>query len=650
MPKPPRGNPKRKSARADAKEGEASKKRAPKRKASPSAERPPARAPKPQRPRSKATASAGPVPAARPKKRAAPKARARRDLPAAPALAPFSAAAEERVGMDVPAAPERFALAVGETVPPPPPREESPVTEPPPPTPPPPPPTPPPSPPTPPAPAAPEVAPKKPAPPPPQMPVGFDEEGFFPISEADLPGERRPIGPEADGDEFVPIAEVIEDLPREAPEGWTPRQVLEAVRLGEMHVAAFGKFTDLEIVGLAGETGYRVAQDERRPDLVYRLLNRPPDAVAPETYLAEGLLEMLPDGYGFLRRAETGYVPHPFDAYVPGNLVRRFGLLPGHWVSGTARKPRQGEKYPALLEVEEVNHSDPAELAGQVPFERLTVTHPDRRYLLETSPDEVAMRIVDLFCPLGRGQRALIVSPPRAGKTILLQKMADSLARNHPETDIIVLLVDERPEEVTNMRRSVRGEVIASTFDYPAHRHIRVAELVMEKVKRMVAAGHHVVLLLDSLTRLGRAYNNESGGTGRLLTGGLEASALTKPKRFFGAARHIEHGGSLTIVATALVDTGSRLDQVIFEEFKGTGNSEIVLSRDLANQRIWPAIDLPRSGTRREELLLHPDEHKRVVALRRGMQDEDAADVMTDILERMAKYSTNAEFLMHVDL
>ncbi len=261
-----------------------------------------------------------------------------------------------------------------------------------------------------------------------------------------------------------------------------------------------------------------------------------------------------------------------------------------------------------MVEVTEVNHEEPPALEKIVPFDKLTVTHPDRRLLLETTPEEVSMRLMDLFCPLGRGQRGLIVSPPRAGKTILMTNIADSIARNSPEVEIVVLLLDERPEEVTNMRRSVRGEVIGSTFDQPPHRHIRLAELVMEKVKRMVEFGRHVVLLLDSLTRLGRAYNNESGGTGRLLTGGLEASALTKPKRFFGAARNIEHGGSLTIVATALVDTGSRLDQVIFEEFKGSGNMEVVLSRELANQRLWPAIDIPKSGTRKEELLLHPEE------------------------------------------
>jgi transcription termination factor Rho len=475
----------------------------------------------------------------------------------------------------------------------------------------------------------------------------FDEEGFVPLAE-----RERGDGGDPDAEEtaeFVPIAEAPGTEPaREAPAGASAMQVLDLVRRGELHVAALAPIPDAEIAAVASRLGYSVVPGERRADLLSRLLNHPPDALRVETYAVEGLLELLPDGYGFLRRPETGYVADPSDPYVPGGLARRFGLQVGHWVSGTARRARPGERYPALLEIDEVNHEDPADVRDVVPFERLTVTHPDHRFLLETTQDELAMRLMDLFCPLGRGQRALIVSPPRAGKTILLQKLADSLARNSPEVEIVVLLVDERPEEVTNMRRSVRGEVIASTFDYPAHRHIRVAELVMEKVKRMVELGRHVVLLLDSLTRLGRAYNNEAGGGGRLLTGGLDSNALTKPKRFFGAARNIEHGGSLTIIATALVDTGSRLDQVIFEEFKGTGNMEIALSRDIANQRIWPAIDLARSGTRKEELLLHPEEQRRVVALRREMQGEDPAEALSDLLERMGKYATNAEFLMHV--
>ncbi|MCC7138555.1 MAG: transcription termination factor Rho [Planctomycetes bacterium] len=481
-----------------------------------------------------------------------------------------------------------------------------------------------------------------------------DEEGWEPLlgTETTPPAARGPrpaIPPLPEEDDFEPIDDEFEDdLPRTPPVGATPRQVFAAIQRGELHAAALDTLSDEQVDALAREVSLEPRPGERRAERLYRLLHHEPPPPEPVSYETEGVLETVPEGFGFLRSPEQGYYVGPFDPYVPVGVIRRFGLSAGHWVSGTARAPRPGERYPTLVHVEEVNHDDPERIASVVPFDRLVVTHPDTRYVLETEPDEVAMRVVDLFCPLGRGQRALVVSPPRAGKTILLQKIADSLARNYPETEIVVLLVDERPEEVTNMRRSVRGEVIASTFDQPPHRHVRVAELAIEKVKRMVELGRHVVMLIDSLTRLGRAYNNETGGGGRLLTGGLEASALTKPKRFFGAARNIEHGGSLTIVATALVDTGSRLDQVIFEEFKGTGNMEIVLSREIANQRIWPAIDVARSGTRREDLLLHPDEQRRVTTLRREMLEQPPEEAMLDVLERMEKHKTNAELLLRV--
>ena len=358
---------------------------------------------------------------------------------------------------------------------------------------------------------------------------------------------------------------------------------------------------------------------------------------------------MHPDGYGFLRRLERSYTQHPEDVYVSAGLIRKLGLKPGHWISGTARPSRPGEPLLALQHVDDVNHEDASALKDVTPFENLTVVYPDERFLLEVATDDYEMRVMDLFCPLGMGQRALIVSPPRAGKTVLLQKLADAVAHNSPHVDIVVLLVDERPEEVTNMRRSVRGEVIASTFDKPAANHVRVAELVMEKVKRMVEFGRDVVLLLDSITRLGRAYNNTSGPSGRILTGGLEAKALTRPKRFFGAARNIEDGGSLTIVATSLVDTGSRMDDVIFEEFKGSGNMEVVLDRDLANARIWPAINLPSSGTRNEDLLLHPEELRRVNILRKAMTGRDPQSVMENMREQMDQYGTNAELLMSLN-
>jgi transcription termination factor Rho len=318
----------------------------------------------------------------------------------------------------------------------------------------------------------------------------------------------------------------------------------------------------------------------------------------------------------------------------------------GLWITGKAHQPRPNQPLLALQSVDEINHEPPEKLKELVPFDKLTVVYPDTRIVLETTPDDIEMRVMDLFCPLGRGQRGLIVAPPRTGKTIMLQKIADAVATNSPEVEIVVLLVDERPEEVTNMSRSVRGEVVASTFDKPASNHIRVAELVMEKVKRMVEYGRHVVLLLDSITRLGRAYNNQTGGSGRILTGGLDAKALTKPKRFFGSARNVEDGGSLTIIATALVDTGSKMDEVIFEEFKGTGNMELVLSRDMANARVWPAIDVPKSATRNEDLLMHPDELRFVTQLRRGITNQDPQSVMLALREKMKETPTNAEFLL----
>jgi transcription termination factor Rho len=464
-------------------------------------------------------------------------------------------------------------------------------------------------------------------------------------------GEPPAIPPLPDDDDFVPIEEDDAAPASSAPPGATPAEVLAGVRRGDLHVSALSSLSPAALEDLARGVGVPPrGEDERENDFLYRLLQARPEAPRPKPFPAEGLLEILPDGLGFLRSPEASYAPSATDVLVPPALISSLRLLPGHWLSGPAWPPRRGERYAVLAEVEEVNHEDPDVLRRRVPFEDLTATFPDQRLLLETTPEEVSMRIMDLFCPIGRGQRGLLVSPPRAGKTIVLQKIADAVARNSPSTEIVVLLVDERPEEVTNMRRSVRGEVLASTFDQPAHRHVRLAELTMEKVKRLVELGRHVLLLIDSMTRLGRAYNNEAPTTGRLLTGGMDAKALTKPKRFFSSARNVEGGGSLTILATALVDTGSRLDQVVFEEFKGTGNMELVLSRDLANQRLWPAIDIPKSGTRNEELLLHPEEQRRVTALRRAMADEPPAEVLEDILEKMRKFKTNAEFLMNVEV
>ena len=468
-------------------------------------------------------------------------------------------------------------------------------------------------------------------------------------------GKARVIPPlPEDDDDFVPAAPSRQNGP-------TPAELLDRVRTGRAHISAMNALTDDEIYALAKAAGMEVKPRAHTSDIVFRLVNEDPAPAAPtrpaapsrrterrerESVAVKGLLELHPDGYGFLRRRERNYSQHPEDVYVAAAIARSHELKQGHWVAGQAHRPRPGQAYLALHEVDEVNHEDPDVLKTKTPFKDLTVVYPDTRLPLETGPEDVEMRVMDLFCPLGMGQRGLIVAPPRTGKTVLLTKLADAVAANSPNVDIVVLLVDERPEEVTNMRRSVRGEVVASTFDKPATNHVRVAELVMDKVRRMVEFGRDVVLLLDSITRLGRAYNNQTGGSGRILSGGLDANALSKPKRFFGSARNVEDGGSLTIIATALVDTGSKMDQVIFEEFKGTGNMEVVLSRDLSNARVWPAIDVPASGTRNEDLLLHPDELQRVIMLRRGITGQDPLTVMQALRVQLKKHSTNAQFLM----
>jgi transcription termination factor Rho len=364
-------------------------------------------------------------------------------------------------------------------------------------------------------------------------------------------------------------------------------------------------------------------------------------------------LEVLPDGFGFLRSPDYHYLSCPDDIYVSPSQIRRFGLRTGATVSGQIRPPKENERYFALLRVEAINYQDPNLLPEKVFFDDLTPLHPDKRIVMETVPDEVAMRVVDLIVPIGFGQRGLIVSPPRAGKTILLQKMAKAALTNYPDLYVFMLLIDERPEEVTDMERQVKGkncEVISSTFDEPSARHIQVADMVQEKAKRMIESGHDVVIFLDSITRLARAWNAECPSSGKILSGGMDANALQKPKRFFGAARKVEEGGSLTIIATALIDTGSRMDEVIFEEFKGTGNQEIVLDHKMVDRRIWPAIDINRSGTRREEMLLDPEEHRRVCILRRVLNDMNPPDAMELLVGRLQKTKSNAEFLMSMNM
>lgn len=365
-----------------------------------------------------------------------------------------------------------------------------------------------------------------------------------------------------------------------------------------------------------------------------------------EVLYGEGVLEILPDGFGFLRSPNYNYLPSAEDIYVSPAQIRRFDLKKGDTLCGTIRPPKDKEKYFALLKVDKINGKPPEKAKERILFENLTPLYPNERVVMETTKDKLSTRVLDLAAPIGKGQRGLIVAPPRTGKTVLLQNIANAIATNNPEIVLIVLLIDERPEEVTDMQRMVKGEVIASTFDEPPERHVQVAEMALEKARRLVEHGNDVMILLDSITRLARAYNTIQPHSGKILTGGIDANALQKPKRFFGAARNIEHGGSLTIIATALIDTGSRMDEVIFEEFKGTGNMELVLDRRLADRRTYPAIDLIKSGTRKEELLYHPNELEKIYRLREAVADLPPGDAMNLLLGRLRKTNNNVEFLL----
>jgi transcription termination factor Rho len=389
----------------------------------------------------------------------------------------------------------------------------------------------------------------------------------------------------------------------------------------------------------------------KKQDLIFRILKE--RVKANGLMFGEGTLEVLPDGFGFLRSPDYNYLPCPDDIYISPSQIRRFGLRTGAVVAGQIRPPKENERYFALLRVEAINYFEPDLLTQKVVFDDLTPLHPAERLKLETAPDELNTRVIDLITPIGKGQRGLIVAPPRTGKTVLLQKMANAIIKNHPECYVIVLLIDERPEEVTDMSRTVKGpkvEVVSSTFDEPPERHVQVSEMVIEKAKRLVEYGTDVVILLDSITRLARAYNTVSPGSGKLLSGGLDATALHKPKRFFGAARNIEEGGSLTILATALVETGSKMDEVIFEEFKGTGNMELHLERRMVDRRVYPAIDVNRSGTRKEELLRSEDELRLVYIMHKILSDMNPVEAMELLLKQLAKHKTNAEFLSSVTL
>jgi len=394
---------------------------------------------------------------------------------------------------------------------------------------------------------------------------------------------------------------------------------------------------------LANEMEVENASGLRKQDLIFAILERA--AEDEQDITSDGVLEILSDGFGFLRSSDYNYLPGPDDIYVSPAQIRRFGMRTGDTIRGTIRPPKKAERYFALLDVEEINMEDPSKAKDKILFDNLRPTYPDEQFVLESFPKEYSTRIMDLLCPIGKGQRGLIVSQPRTGKTVLLQNIAKSITKNNPEVVLLVLLIDERPEEVTDMQRTVKGEVVSSTFDEPASRHVQVAEMVIAKAKRLVEHGKDVVILLDSITRLARAYNTVVPASGKILSGGVDANALHRPKRFFGAARNVEHGGSLTIMATALVDTGSRMDDVIFEEFKGTGNMEIVLDRKIADRRIYPAIDINKSGTRKEDLLLDEATLNRVWILRKFLNPLNGVDGMQLLIEKLAKAPTNADFL-----
>ena len=435
--------------------------------------------------------------------------------------------------------------------------------------------------------------------------------------------------------------------------GRTPRQGTPEqgrVPSGEgFHIAELQKMTVKQLQKAAKEEGIMHTSGLKKQELIFQMLKM--RVTTSGAMYGEGVLEVLPDGFGFLRSPDYSYMPSPDDIYVSPSQIRRFGLRTGNLVSGLIRPPKDKEHYFALLKVEAVNYESPDAAMNLTVLEDLTPYHPTKRLLLEREAEEVDMRIVDLVTPIGQGQRGLIVAAPRTGKTILLQKIGNSVAKNHPEIELIILLIQERPEEVTDMQRNVPdAQVISSTFDEPASRHIQVANMVLEKARRQLEYGKDVVILLDSITRLARAHNTEIPHSGKILSGGVEASALQKPKRFFGSARNIENGGTLTIIATALINTGSRMDDVIYEEFKGTGNMELHLDRNLADRRIWPAIDITMSGTRKEELLLDPEELKRIQLLHRMLNDMNPIDAITALRDRLAKAQNNAEFLMSINV
>ena len=461
-----------------------------------------------------------------------------------------------------------------------------------------------------------------------------------PVASPPVAAPPRPDPPPAVVSSPVVSSSVTEDVRDETPGPTGPRPA------GEIHISELQRMSMRELLAMAAEADLEEYGGLKKQDLIFKILKD--RTKLSGLMFGEGTLEILPDGFGFLRSPDYHYLPCPDDIYVSPSQIRRFGLKTGATVAGQIRPPKENERYFALLRVEAVGGKDPSAVHGMVPFDDLTPLHPEERLRLSGDPKQLSTRVVDLIAPVGLGQRGLIVSPPRAGKTVLLQQMAQATIAGHPGAYVIVLLIDERPEEVTDMERRVKGrncEVVSSTFDEPPSRHIQVAEMVIEKAKRLVEFGQDVVIFLDSITRLARAWNTETPHSGKVLTGGVDAGALQHPKRFFGAARNVEEGGSLSILATALVDTGSKMDEVIFEEFKGTGNTELHLDRRLVEKRIWPAIDVLKSGTRREELLRDPEEQRQVDALRRQLSSMSPVEAMDLLVKRLGQFETNAAFL-----
>ena len=458
-------------------------------------------------------------------------------------------------------------------------------------------------------------------------------------------GDRPPAASQSRHSDTVRLSNAGGDPPNTASTAFAPSKV------ADFNIADLQRMPMTELLEIAEREKLTEFNGLKKQDLIFRILKE--RTRMSGLMFGEGTLEILPDGFGFLRSPDYHYLPCPDDIYVSPSQIRRFGLRTGATVAGQIRPPKENERYFALLRVEAINGQDPNLLTAKVFFDDLTPLHPKQRLRLADSAPHLSTRVVDLIAPIGLGQRGLIVSPPRAGKTILLQQMADAVRQNHPDSYVIVLLIDERPEEVTDMERKLKSdncEVVSSTFDEPSARHIQVSEMVIEKAKRMVEYGHDVIIFLDSITRLARAWNTEIPNSGKILSGGVDANALQNPNRFFGAARCVEEGGSLTIIATALVDTGSRMDEVIFEEFKGTGNTELHLDRRMVEKRIWPAIDVNRSGTRREELLMTEDELKLVWVLRRALNDMNPVEAIELLVNRMQRTKSNEEFLISMNL